>query len=194
MKAVHLNEAEEQIKIGEQSVFDDTFRAYYEPLCYYASKFLLRQDAEDVIENLFIRLWNNNQSFENSFHLKNFLYQAAKNACLDFLKVSKRADKKYHSFSETQSSDQVQKDHLYNMIQSEVLAEIYRALNELPSQCSNVIRMSYLEGYSNKEIAEQLGINEQTVKNYKGKGLDLLKRKLPGHTFGILLLLATWHK
>lgn len=183
----------EAINIGLKTVFDDAFKSYYHPLCFYAAGFVAAEDAEDLVENLFIKLWNNHQVFKSPLHLKNFLYLAVRNACLDFIKASKSADKRYHDYVAGSNTDNLQPDHLQHLIKAETFGEIYRAINDLPSQCSKVIRMSYLEGYSNKEIAKALGVSEQAIKNYKAKGLNKLKDSLPGAAFTLLLMMANWY-
>jgi RNA polymerase sigma-70 factor (family 1) len=176
--------------LSDVAVFDLAYKSYYHPLCFYAAKFVPADDAEDLIENLFLKLWNKKQVFESPAHLQAFLYHAVRNACLDFKKSKKNNLQLHEPVSENQPLPGV--DHLQHLIQAEVLAEIYRAVNNLPSQCSKVIRMGYLEGFNNAEIADELGLSEQTVKNYKGRGLTLLKDKLSGSAFTLLLLLIHW--
>lgn len=176
--------------LSDTVCFDQTYKSYYHPLCFYASKFVDPDDAEDLIENLFLKLWNKKQQFESTTHLQAFLYHAVRNACLDFKKSKKNKLELHEPVSENQPLPG--DDQLHHLIKAEVLAEIYRAVNNLPSQCSKVIRMGYLEGMNNAEIADELGLSEQTVKNYKGRGLTILKDKLSGSAFTMLLLLVHW--
>ncbi|RKR79997.1 RNA polymerase sigma-70 factor (ECF subfamily) [Mucilaginibacter gracilis] len=178
------------IYLSDMVVFDQTYKSYYHPLCFYASKFVGRNEAEDIIENLFLKFWNRKQVFKDTAHMQASLYQSVRNACLDFLRSPKNKNHIDTTILEAQSS--ATENHLSLLIKAEVMAEIYRAVNDLPSQCSKVIRMGYLEGLNNSEIAKELGLSEQTVKNYKGRGLSLLKDKLSGSAFTMLLLLITW--
>jgi RNA polymerase sigma-70 factor (family 1) len=173
------------IHLSDRASFNTAFRSYYQPLRFYAAKFVQRGDAEDIVENLFLKLWNKQQVFASPVHLQAFLYHAIRNACLDFIKLSKKG-KIDELSNELLIADD---DHLRYMIEAETIAEIYRAVSDLPSQCSKVIRMGYLEGLNNTEIAEQLGLSEQTVKNYKVRGLGILKQKLSGSSFAFFLLL-----
>lgn len=177
-------DAEEAINLGNKISFNSTFRSYFHPLRFYAAKFISNDDAEDVVENLFLKLWNKKQVFDNAAHLQAFLYHAIRNSCLDVIKLSKREKTDALSEDLLIADD----DHLRYMIQAEALAEIYRAVNELPLQCSKVTRMYYLEGLNNAEIAGQLGLSVQTIKNYKMRGLELLRKKLSGGAFALFLL------
>lgn len=181
---------DQPLHLNDEVVFDRTYKSYYHPLCFYAAKFVSADDAEDIVENLFLRLWNKKQVFESTAHMQAFLYVAVKNACFDWIKVNKNAGQR-HDRAAADSSP-INEDHLDTLIKAEVLAEIYRAVNNLPAQCSKVIRMGYLEGLSNTEIAEQLGLSEQTVKNHKSRGLTILRENLSDGAFTLLLLLVHW--
>ncbi|MNR35643.1 RNA polymerase sigma factor [compost metagenome] len=74
------------------------------------------------------------------------------------------------------------------MIRTEVWAEIYREINKLPVQCSKVISLSFVEGLKNDEIAQELDISIQTVKNQKSMGVKLLKQKLSKSGFLLLCM------
>lgn len=176
------------VHLNERNAFELTYQSFYHPLCYYAARYV-GSEAEDIIENLFVKLWDKKQVFESETHLKAFLYQATRNACLNYLKATKR-----HGITGEEIPENIpaaDHDHLSTIIQAEIRAEIYRAVHQLPAQCSKVIAMSFLEGLSNAEIAQAMNRSEQTVKNLKVQGLHLLKDKLSGRAF-ILLVLAHW--
>ncbi|MNL10021.1 ECF RNA polymerase sigma-E factor [compost metagenome] len=173
--------------IGSREDFDGVFKAYHQPLRYFASKYISKADAEDLVGNLFMKLWNVNKVFENKVHLQSFLYRAVHNACLDYLRGVKNtidieAASNIDAFKEVEV-------YLNEMMQAEVLAEIYRGIAGLPSQCAKVMTLSYIDGLSNKEIAVALGLSEQTVKNHKQRGLKVLKDKLSGTALLSLLFM-----
>lgn len=173
------------IDLSERSVFEMIFQSFYHPLCFYAEKYV-GGEAEDIIENLFVKLWDKQKVFEGPVHLRAFLYRATRNACLNHLKANARH---YVSVEEIgEHAALTEKDHLNVIIQAEIMAEIYRAVHQLPAQCSKVIAMSFLENLSNAEIATELNLSEQTVKNLKVIGLRLLKSKLSGRAFSLLIL------
>ncbi len=183
----HTN-LETPIQLNDPAVFDVVYKSYYHPLRFYAAKFVQPEDAEDIIENLFLKCWNKQQQFDTTLHMQAFLYHAVKNACIDHIKVSKNAAQRHLRIAH--SEEAVPADHLHRIIHAEVLAEIYRAVNDLPPQCSKVIKLGFIEGMNNSEIASTLGLSEQSVKNYKGRGLILLKNKLSGSAFALLILLS----
>ncbi len=179
------------LNIGQTETFDLIFRSYYAPLCHFAAHFLQsEEEAQDIIEDLFIKLWQKNQVFENPKHAQAFLYRSAQNACLNFLKHNQRTTIAQEAL--ITDTDWTEEDYLSQMIRSEVWGEIYRAIEGLPAQCSKVIVMSYIDGKSNSEIAEELDLSVQTVKNHKARGLSLLRTLLPGNLLMLLILHSYW--
>ncbi len=184
-----VNSLSRQASKNVEPAFEEVFRSYYAPLCYFAERMLVNKaDAEDVVSALFGRIWDRNEVFDGPEHTRAFLYRATQNACLDFLKSTKRTGERHKNvLAQTIVEEE---SFLEEMLKTEVWAEIYRAINRLPSQCARVIRLGYLEGLKNEEIAERLGVSLQAVKNYKRRGLNRLKDLLSPKQFLLLLLLG----
>lgn len=176
------------IRLHHTDTFDQVYKTYYHRLCFYASRFIKADLAEDVIETLFLKLWDKKKSFETADHMKAFLYLAVRNACLDHIKTSRNAAIRDTTYTTAQTAPDP--DPLHHIIEAEVLAEIYQAINDLPGQCAKVIRMSFLEGRGNAEIAEEMDLSMQTVKNYKTNGLTFLKTRLSKNAFSLLAIFA----
>jgi len=176
------------LNMADSNSFEMIFRSLYPSLCFFAEHLVhSSDDAEDIVEDVFVKLWNKQLKFESEQHLKAFLYRSAKNACLDFLKVHERTGSRNTFFAEERGySDDA---CLNEIIRAEIIAEVYLAIEQLSPQCSKIITMSYLDGKSNQEIADALNLSVQTVKNQKGRGLALLKQRLPNDKFQLLLLI-----
>lgn len=174
--------------MADSTSFEMIFRSLYSSLCFFAEHLVHNSDdAEDIVEDVFVKLWNKQLKFESEQHLKAFLYRSAKNACLDFLKVHERTGSRNTLFAEERGY--CDDACLNEIIRAEIIAEVYQAIEQLSPQCSKIITMSYLDGKSNQEIADALKLSVQTVKNQKGRGLALLKQRLPNDKFQLLLLI-----
>ena len=110
-----------------------------------------------------------------------FLYQTARNKCLDLLKHEQVVHKHEAALIQELSEDSLDE----KMIEEEVLGEIYRAIDELPPECRRVFRLG-LEGLSNQEIADSLSISINTVRTQKQRAMIVLKKRF---SMGTLLVL-----
>jgi len=173
------------IQMGDTAAFERIFLLYHAPLRYYCEQLTGEDEAsEDLVSQLFLNLWKKQVVFESTEHAQAYLYRSAKNTCLNYIRNEKKAvEKKEAIIAETTEAES---DYLSAFIKAEVWAELYRAIESLPSQCCKVITMSYLDGMSNQEIADELDLSLQTVKNYKLRGLGILKEKLPESLFIIV--------
>ena len=171
----------------EVPAYNYAFKFFYPALCDFAARMVGRDTAKDIVEDLFVKIWTSPQQFREADHLKAFFYRAIKNACLDFIKVNKRANDRNALFTNEHAVNDT--DYLAGIIRAEVILELYAAIAELPTEKGRIIKMTYLDGKTNQETADELGISVQTVKNQKLRGLVLLRDKLPREMYSILFLL-----
>lgn len=162
------------------------FNRYYQALCYFAFQYL--QDdkvSEDIVQDVFTSLIEKPRIFSTPGHIKNFLYQSVKNACLNFLKKEKSQDR-YRDF--LKNNQEIENDYELKMIGTEVFRELKQAIDSLPEECRKVYELNYFSGLDNNAIAEELGISVNTVKAQKSRGKKILKEQLKD-LYPILLLL-----
>lgn len=175
------------LNAGKQGAFGYVYRRYYQSLCLFASRLVDGEDAEDVVDEAFIAIWKKRVQFKDEHHLKSFLYLSVRNACLNTQKARQRAGERQQQFiCERGDSEE---SCLFHLLQAEVLRELNEAVGGLPPQCRKVIHLTYLEGKSNPEVADELNISIHTVKNQKRRGLELLRDKLVSDKGYLLLLL-----
>jgi RNA polymerase sigma-70 factor (ECF subfamily) len=175
-------------KEGDERSFRKVFDLYYRSILYYALK-ILQEDtyAEDVVSESFRKAWEYRQRFETLRHLENFLYLVTRNACISYL----RSDRVVESTEQEWSRISTNKEELQAPVdleraQTELLALVYRKLEDLPG--GDILRMSYLEGKSTKEIASELNITENTVYITKSRSLKALRTLLSKKDWLLLLL------
>jgi RNA polymerase sigma-70 factor (ECF subfamily) len=174
------------INMGEETAFDRLFYLYHAPLRYYCKQLTgASEESEDIVNHLFLTLWTKQSQFESTEHAQAYLYRSAKNACLNFIREEKKAVEKKEVIG--LEATEISADYLDVIIKTEIWAELYRAVESLPSQCCKVITMSYLEGMANHEIADEMGLSIQVVKNYKLRGIGLLRDRLPNKLLIFLL-------
>lgn len=176
------------LQSGNERAFDQLFRKFYPALCYFAKRYVPTQElAEEVVQDVMVKLWQRHESFDSYSSLKAFLYISIKNGCLDIATSEKRKLNRDSNWYLQQ--EQLEADVEEYIIQTEVLMEISQAIAMLPDQCRNIMKMSYEQGMSGKQIAEAMQITVSTVNNQKARGILLLRKILSYKGMATLMLI-----
>lgn len=169
------------INMDNESVLHDVFSRYYHGLCFYAKRMLRDKDvvAKDIVQEVFISVWKKKLTFNNVYSLKAYLYSSTYHSCLDTIKLAGIHERHHrHILDETTRRGLDELQFLNDRIESETLAEIFRAIDQLPKQCCKIFKMSYIDGLSVEEVAAELEISINTVKTQRARAKKLLKENL----------------
>lgn len=162
------------IAAGDRTAFEALFRLHYRPLCAFAMGYLKDMDqAEDLVQDLFFRLWMDRERTEVTTSLKAYLFRAVRNRCLNALKTQGRM----RSLNE-EVDDGMAEDDRSEEEHSERAARVNAAIEALPEERRKVFKLSRNEGLKYQEIAARLGISVKTVENQMGKALKTLREEL----------------
>jgi RNA polymerase sigma-70 factor, ECF subfamily len=159
--------------------FEILFRNHFAPLTNIAYSYVRDKDtACDIVQHVFIKLWDNLDKIQITSSEKSYLHRAVINTSLNFIEKNKRIT--YHDdvvgfenliSIETSENDQDEKD-------KELNKKIYEAIDELPPKCREVFTLSRIDGMKNQEIADSLNISLKTVEKHMGKALKYLRTRL----------------
>ncbi len=179
----------DDIRIGNEAVFETVFRQYYAPLCRYARPILGDADeAEEVVQTVFLTIWERRESLLITTSLKAYLYRAVHNRCLNRLsQQSVQANHRNQAATELYADVASPTEAL---LADELSTRLQRAIGRLPEQCRRAFELSRFEELSYKEIADHLGIAAKTVENQIGKALRILRTELSDYL--PLFLLLAW--
>ncbi len=157
--------------------FEQLFKQHFKSLFAYAYTILKDEAAaEEIVQNVFFKIWEKNKQPDIQTSLKAYLYKAVYHDSLNYLKHLKvRAQHKSHVMHHQKDEDQPASGRL---MLKELEEKLRDALNSLPEQCRTIFQMSRFEGRKYQEIADQLGISIKTVENQMGKALRTLRVKL----------------
>lgn len=162
---------------GEEASIRALYAMHYRALCYFAERLILEKaEAEDIAVETFIKLLNKRHDFDNLPDIKSFLFTAARNACIDFLRKAKRRNRSPIEPELLSIPDQPTGEA--EMITAKILQTIYAEAENLPGQCRQVFKSFFIEGKSTAIIAAEMGISPQTVLNQKIKALQTLRLTL----------------
>ena len=174
----------ELIKNSNEKAFEMLFRLYYKPLVDYCNKYVNDEDlAKGLTQQVFVNIWENRDKLKIQ-HPAPYLYQSAKNQCLNYLR-HRKVKHDYQKYEELfEPLDEIEFNE-----PNDNLIQIYNSIDKLPPQCKRIFIMSRMHGLTHKEIAEELGIAVKTIKNQIGKALKLLKEELSHLNIGLIICL-----
>ena len=159
------------------------FHRYYPCLIFYATRLVGEEDAEDVVQDVFVELWRRQESIEIGDQIQAFLYRAVYTRSLNVLKRRNVED----GYSIAMKEINQRRTEFYQPDNNEIIRriedrelrkEIHKAINELPDKCKEVFKLSYLHEMRNKEIANVLGVSLRTVEAHMYKALKYLRSRL----------------
>ncbi len=176
----------ERIIEGDQTAFELLFRFYYPGLMVFASQIVLDHDeAEEIVQDFFVRLWIKRKGIKKSLSLKSYIFTSIKNSSLNFLKKEKIKEKIVEDLKYLLEDDQLYKPDLF--IVSEIQTRIKDAFNKLPPRAREVFVLSRFNGLNNDEIAKQLNLSKRTVETQISNSLKILRVELKDYLFLLLL-------
>jgi RNA polymerase sigma-70 factor, ECF subfamily len=180
------------IRQGNERVFETVFRKHYQLLCNYACGILKdMDDAEEVVQSIFMKFWEQREGIEISVSLKSYLYRAVHNTCLNRLKhlkiqeVHKQYVGNYYEENHDSATDLMDKVELESRISD--------ALEKLPEQCRLIFKMSRFEELKYQEIADRLQLSVKTIENQIGKALKIMRTELADYLPIALILMILNH-
>jgi RNA polymerase sigma-70 factor, ECF subfamily len=166
----------EEMKKGKEYAFDFFFNYYYPGLCVYVQKMisLPEQEARDIVQDTFIKFWNDREKLNIQYSIRSYLFISVKNRCFDILRKKDRNIK----IQEISEAYDIPEESFDTYVFSELENLFIGSLEKLPERCREVFELSRLHGLKNKEIASKLNISEKTVENQITKALHVLKNEL----------------
>jgi RNA polymerase sigma-70 factor (ECF subfamily) len=173
----------ERINQKDRRAFHDLFNEFYNSLVSFSTRYVGRLDvAEDIVQELFVKLWETERKYLSPAGLKTFLYTSAKHASLDWLK-HKVVEEKYLSMLGGESEDDLD----LKIMEEELYRTLLQVVDELPRRCREIFNL-HLQGKKNEEIATLLDLSILTVKTQKKKALRYIKERM-GKLYILLVML-----
>ena len=161
----------------DESGVRELFNLYYPSLVCFAQNYINDNEAsKDVVQDVFLVLLSSRRKFDTINNLKAYLYQSVKNECLKYLRHEKVKER--YVVRVLQDADD-KETYLDYVLEEEVYTHLIREIELLPEQGRKVYLLA-LEGKSNQEIADELGVKITTVKSHKMTGKQILQQRLQG--------------
>ena len=179
-----------ELKDGNHHSFKELYATYAPKLFAFSRKYLQSQeDAEEIVQEVFLRIWEKRQNIDENQSFSSYVIQAAKHRIFNGFrkKVNEQAYLDFLMHADNPSSKFTEMDVNYR----EIKMKAEKVIGMMPSKRQEIFRLSRESGLKNREIAEKLQISIKTVENQMGQALKFLKDELSEFKLLILLLLFT---
>ena len=173
------------LETGDERCMKMMFDTYYQALCTYVMRYLISvEDAEDIVQTVFISLWNNKRGQVFTGSLRAYLFGAVSKASLQFMRDRERM---YFVEIELHIDDFL--EEMSRDVGLEKMKEyLYAAIEDLPANPKQVLTAIVFNNTPYKVVAEEMGISVNTVKTYYARALQALRKSLDGKTFCLFFL------
>lgn len=181
-----------RIQKGDEKAFTLAYELYNKLIYVLSYRYLMDEDrAKDVVQYVFVKLWEYRANLNVGISLKNFLFTMAKNHILNLIRNENSALEKQYEIAQQVSG--YEDDLIEKLERREQMELFYQALAKLPEQKKKICMMKIREEMSNKEIAERLNVSINTVKTHYAEALKLLRRELLKLLMIIIILMLSAH-
>lgn len=187
---VSMNSRVDSIVAGvnekDRERWGDFYDRYYAALCTYVSKILpIPAAVEDLVQEVFISVWEGKRIFADEKELTNYLYRACYNNTLLYIRNHQIHDVALSKMLEAQKEEE---DRIYALtVKEEIIRQLYQHINDLPPEQRRIILLR-IEGFTWEEIAEQLKVSINTVKTQKTRSYRFLRERM-GDSMSFILFL-----
>ena len=166
-----------RIRQGDKQEFEKLFRSSYVSLVRYAKTLIRDHDAsEEIVQELFFRLWQDRQTIRIESSLNGYLYRSVHNRALHYLEHQKVVSR--HAGEVLAAADMTSEPVTDAIYYHELQARVARVLERLPERCRLIFKMNRFEGLKYIEIADKLAVSLKTVEADMGKALKEFRKAL----------------
>lgn len=167
--------------------FENIFRTYFSPLCKVVFKLVKdREASEDIVQDVFMKLWNRRNDLQLNTSIKSYLYKAAINTALNHIKTQKKSTKVEDFEDGAMELVSVGTEEILSF--KEVQEKLAKSLDKLPPKCKAIFILIKYEDMSYAEASQALEISVKTVENQMGKALKHMRTEMQEY-LGYLLSL-----
>ncbi len=163
------------VSIGKENTFDHFFRKYYAELCFFAQSIIHNEEeAKDIVQDCFIKLWDTGDVTGKTGNVKSFLFTIVRNNCINYLRKKKVVAKA----SLYLQNNEEQEEYFDELAFAEMVRLVLGHMEELPSRARAILTEYFLKGKRHKQIGAELSMSENAVQIQKNRAIKFLKQKL----------------
>lgn len=169
---------------GDEKAFAELFRHFYDRLLHFCIQYVhSREAAEEIVSDVFVKIWNRRTELEKVANLEVYLFVAVKNHSLNYLE-------QYSSLRISPINEETGMAELTNSVDpekrmewKEILFRMDQEVSRLPDQCRRVFKLIKEEGFKYKDVAEILNISPRTVETQLFRAMKRLNEVIGPYMF-----------
>lgn len=180
----------ERLKKNDKSVFEELFRRYVPALNEYAYFYVMdMQVAEDIVQDLFAKIWESRSNLNIRVSLRAYLYRSTHNSCIQHLR-HKNVSGKHEKFVQSRLNEARIMNQFYfesginKLFEVEIQQQVAESLKKLPPKTSEIFLLSRNKYLKNSEIAEKFKLTEKSVEYHMTRALEVLRNDLKEYLDG----------
>jgi RNA polymerase sigma-70 factor (family 1) len=177
----------ESLRNGDEKAYTYLIDSYHHKLCVYANSLVKNiYSAEDIVQNVFIKVWEQRARLKSDHAIKSFLYKLAYNEFIDLYRKNQSLFSLEKTYYDALNSVVLEDD---SESFQRILKVVNKEIESLPPKCKEVFVLSKKEGLTNIEIAEHLEVSIKTVEAQITKAFSILRSSLEERVKSALFLL-----
>lgn len=173
------------LRQGDEAAFDSVYVFYFRGLYAFCSQYVSLPEAEEIVQDTMMWLWENRLALIPDLTLKTLLFTIVKNKALNQISHHEVRRKVHQEIAEKYEAEFASPEFYLG---NELFRLYEEALNKLPEEFRQAFEMNRNQRFTHKEIAEKLNVSPQTVNYRIGQALKILRRELKDYLPLLLLL------
>lgn len=184
-----LNKIVAKLSGGDKNALDEIYNYYYPKLYAFARSFLkVEDDINDILQEIFVKLWLNRQKIKNVDTFNSYLFTIAKNHIISYFRIKAKDQEFETRLKEIASSEQT--TEITNIEYKELKDKLEEVIEQLPEKRKIIFKLSRQDGLSHAEIAEKLEISIKTVEDHMRHALKFIKKHMKSFETMVLLYIS----
>ncbi|QEC43403.1 RNA polymerase sigma factor [Pseudobacter ginsenosidimutans] len=161
----------------DEQAIRQVYMTHYKPLVFFCNEIVKdKLQAEDITQEVFVKVWKNRQKFQSIAELRAYLYVSAKNAALNILDHIEVRDKYKKEMARLENDEPAYIES--RMLFSELMVSVYEEIGKLPPMYAEVLKLLYLEEVPPAQVASQLQLTPENLRIRKFRAIGMLKSAL----------------
>jgi RNA polymerase sigma-70 factor (ECF subfamily) len=180
------------LRQGEKRAFETIYLDFFDMLFHMANGYVRnREVSKELVQDAFLKLWENREELHKNTNIKNFLYTITKNSCLNYLKQQEmiyRNNRDYLIPEIKYKQDALASfpDHFSEV--EDLMEKVDETIEKLPDEVKITFRLNRFDGLTYRQIAEKLDVSSKTVEARISKALKLLRSDLKDYLPAVQLI------